>query len=130
VHTRRLRTASIVLIVVVAAGCSDGSKRSTPRSTAPAVLQQRAIDFCRARVTDPDALVSSEPTTVGEIRKVTGVRSFPTLSRADFGVWCWTRSGGLYTIYKAAGAEVISVAQLPVAGLDVTLAHGGIGDSS
>jgi hypothetical protein len=59
-------------------------------------------------VPNPAKLVSSFPTTVGDIRNVTIGSAAPSTTQAfasqqaeDFGAWCWTRpSGNNFDVYK------------------------------
>jgi hypothetical protein len=126
-----MRRIVAVLIAVVATGCTGGSHKATTPTGSTAVIATRAERLCRATVPDPEHLVSSDPTTVGAIRGVTiatvgpsQTHSFPTLTESDFGAWCWTKDGGIYSIYKAAGTEAISVAGEQVKDLPASRAHG------
>jgi hypothetical protein len=115
----RMSTASVAFVMIIAAGCSGGSKHSAPQPSTPPTLlnaKARAEKLCRGTVPDPEHLVSSEPTTIGAIRGVTvgtigpaQTRSFAPLKNSDFGAWCWTLSGGTYIVYKAAGPAAIAL---------------------
>ena len=116
------------LVLVAVAACSGGSYRSAPTTTTP---KTRAEALCRATVPDPEHLWSSDPTTVGVIRQTTiatigpaQFHSFPSLTSKAFGAWCWTKSGGMYTTYKAANGKAIAVAGQQVSDLAASAAHG------
>ena len=128
----RTGKASVAFLVLVAAGCSGGSKHLIPPGpTTVLSAKVRAEKLCRDTVPDPEHLVSSEPTTIGAIRGVTvgtvgpaQTRSFAPLKNSDFGAWCWTLSGGTYIVYKAAGPAAIGIAAQPAHDLPASEAHG------
>lgn len=102
----------VVGIVIVAAACTGGSHRSAPPPIriAPVLSPAaRAKDLCRTTVRHPSQLVSSDPTTIGAIRRGIAIGKigppqthlFPIWHDSDFGAWCWTRNADRYEIYVA-----------------------------
>jgi hypothetical protein len=68
----------------------------------------------------PAKLVSSFPTTVGDIRNVTigtvapsTTQAFPSQKAADFGAWCWIQRGKNFDVYKVTpGVEAVLAVHL------------------
>ena len=85
-------------------------------------LQARADRLCRRAVPEPAKLVSSYPTTVGDIRNITigstapsRTPAFPSRPAGEFGAWCWIRlSPHDFNVYKVtSGVNAVLAAHLP-----------------
>jgi hypothetical protein len=114
---------ALVLVVVVASGCTGGTKRSvSPTTAAPPIpvtpstsLPVRAKAECRAALKQPDTFVNALPTTVGAIHRITGgpgnthVYSYIYKGKPDgsFAAWCWRRVPGGYRSYVIGPAAPI-----------------------
>jgi hypothetical protein len=96
---------ALVLVVVMAVGCTGGSKHAAPPSsltTAPSStsLPVRAIAECKGALKQPDTFVNALPTTVGGIHGVTGgtlpnahpwSNLYAGKPESAFAAWCWRR---------------------------------------
>lgn len=97
----------LVLVVVVAAGCSGGSHRSAPPTPGSTTKASHAAQICEKAV--PTRVVSSDATIVVDFRRTTiGTMGptqrhrFPGLADGDFAAWCWTGSKTTYSVYEVA----------------------------
>ena len=100
----------LVLLVLVAAACSGGSKHTVPPGTGVFTPGQRAEALCRSAIPQPAHLAASYPTTVKDFRETTiatigpsQTHRFPNLAPTVFGAWCWTGKPGAYDVYEVAG---------------------------
>jgi hypothetical protein len=106
----------LVLVVLLAAGCTGGSKHSAlpttagpPNPVTPSKsLPVRAAAECRAALKEPDTFVNALPTTVGAIHGITGgtvptahpwSRLFAGKPERAFAAWCWRRVPTGYRSY-------------------------------
>lgn len=117
---------ALVLVVLVAAGCTGGSRHSQP-TTPPTQLNAEWV--CRRYVTGH--LVSSEATTVGNFRKTTiGTRGpaqlhrFPKLLDPTAAAWCWTGRPDAYNVYEVASDGEVQQVASNMSGVAPADAHG------
>jgi hypothetical protein len=108
----------LVVVVVVAAGCSGGSKHSAPTvpDTFVATPRQAAAGLCRSVIPKSARLAASDPATVKDFRETTigtigpaQTHRFPNLAPNASGAWCWTGTPGAYNVYEVAatGAQML-----------------------
>ncbi len=105
----------VVPAAVVLAACTGGSDNRGGVAERPPPTQLNAGYLCRRYV--PGHLVSSEATTVGELRTTTiGSRgpaqskSFPKLGNPTAAAWCWTGKPDAYNVYAVASdGEVVKI---------------------
>jgi hypothetical protein len=101
-----VRRASLILVLLIAAGsaCSNddhivGPTRAVTRAEA---AQRHASYLCAKALHYPETLASASPTTVGQMRALTGGPSptghpwsnlFAGKPGRSFAAWCWRRDG-------------------------------------
>jgi hypothetical protein len=126
------KTLVILASVAVVAGCSSDHKVTPPMPTTTTVTtpgtdvppprnaQERAVQACAEAVPYPAKLVSSFPTTVGDIRNVTigtvapsTTQAFPSRNATAFGAWCWIQRGKNFDVYEVTpGVAAVLAAHL------------------
>jgi hypothetical protein len=115
----------ILVLVLVAAGCSGASKHAAPTvpPTSVTTPTERAVALCRSATPEPAHLASSEPTTIKDFRETTiatlapsQAHRFSKLAPTDFGAWCWTGRFNAYSVYEVAvdGSKVLVVTGMQV----------------
>jgi len=112
----------VVLVVLVAAGCTGGhhsvSNLEHPPTTAPATPQVRAVAACRAAVPRPATFFNAQAATVAELRSYHFgpnarplLKAFPKAKPTAFAAWCWghRKSDGYYIAYVVGpdGSRVV-----------------------
>jgi hypothetical protein len=105
-----MRWSWAVLLLVVAAGCSGGSRKAAPTSveTPSTAVQIRAAAEYRGALRSPDTFVNALATTVGAIHGITG-GTVPTAHpwsnlyaakpASAFAAWCWRTVPSGYESY-------------------------------
>jgi hypothetical protein len=91
---------------------------------------ERAASLCRHAVSEPNELVSNDPTMVQEFRRTTiatigpsQTHRFPSLPATAFGAWCWTKHGDSYSVWEVADGNSVQVVG-GMNGIDPADAHG------
>lgn len=122
----------MVAVVLVAAGCSGGSKHSSAQRNPlrnPPPTQLNANWVCRRYLTGH--LVSSDVTTVGDFRTTTlgtsepaQLHRFPKLSPDTAAAWCWTGKPGAYNVYEVASDGEVQQLVGNMGGVAPANAHG------